>query len=69
MEIWYYERKMRQFQNEETTDESAHFEIVKIIEDDSPGAVSDKHEIVDQNLTEKEAKEKVIELTNLLDSN
>lgn len=66
MEIWYYDRKMKQFQNTETTEDSKHFEIVKIIEDDSLSSVSDKHEIVGQNLTQKEAKDKVVELTNLL---
>lgn len=68
MEIWYYERKMKQFQDEETTPESKHYEIVKIIEDESGAYQTDRHEIVEQNLTEKDAKDKVIELTNLLDS-
>lgn len=67
MEIWYYERKMNQFRGEETTEDSKHYEIVKIIEDESAAYKTDSHEIVEQNLTEKEAKDKVIELTSLLD--
>lgn len=68
MEIWYYERKMKRFDGDETTEDSEHFEIVKIIEDESAAFATDRHEIVGQNLTEKEAKEKVVELTELLDS-
>jgi hypothetical protein len=67
MEIWYYERKMKQFQAEETAEDSRHYEVVKIIEDESAAFATDRHEIVGHNLTEKEAKEKVVELTELLD--
>ena len=63
METWYYERKMKQFDAEETTEASKHYEVVKIIEDESAAFATDRHEIVGQNLTEKEAKEKVLELT------
>jgi hypothetical protein len=64
MEIWHYSRKMKQFQTEETAEDSKHFEIVKIIEDDAPSAVSDKYEIVEQFLTEKDAKDKASQLDN-----
>ena len=63
MEIWFYERKMRQFDAEETAEDSRHYEIVKIIEDESAAYATDRHEIVEQNLTETEAKAKVAELT------
>lgn len=66
MEIWYYDRKMKQFQDEETTEDSKYYEIVKIIEDESGSFSTDRHEIIGQNLTQKEAKDKVIELTGLL---
>jgi hypothetical protein len=65
MEIWYYERKMKQFEGEETGAESRHYEVVKIIEDESAAFATDRHEIAGQNLTEQEAKAKVIELTEL----